>query len=113
MNGGTDSVSLFSDVAQHGFVAQQEDAHGFSFGPFSATHVDDTELSAANIAATSVSETAILPNISCFLTCLRLPVEADVRFLARTTRNAQLSTRTAKLNRYQLVKVNHRRDGKT
>jgi hypothetical protein len=29
VNGGTDSVSRFSDVAQQGFVAQQGDAHLF------------------------------------------------------------------------------------
>ena len=80
MNGGTDSVSRFSDVAQHGFVAQQGDAHAFCLGAFANAHVDDTELSAKIIAATSVSETAILPNISHFLTRLRLSVEAGVRF---------------------------------
>ena len=80
MNGGTDSVSRFSDVAQHGFVAQQGDAHAFCFGAFANAHVDDTELSAKMIATNSVSETAILPNISHFLTRLRLSVEAGVRF---------------------------------
>ena len=80
MNGGTDSVSRLSDVAQHGFVAQQGEAHGFWFGALSNTHVDDAELSATNIAATSVNETAILPSISCFLTRLRPFVEAVVRF---------------------------------
>jgi hypothetical protein len=68
-------------VAQHGFVAQQGDAHAFRFGALNNTHVDETEPSAKSIAATSVSETAILPTISWFLTCLRLSVEADVRFL--------------------------------
>ena len=68
-------MSRFSDVVQHGFVVQHGDAHAFWVGGFSATHVDDAELSATNIAATSVSETAILANISGFLTCLRLFVE--------------------------------------
>lgn len=80
MNGGTDSAFRFPDVAQHGFVAQQGDAHVFWFGSFGNTHVDDTELSAISIASTRVSETAILANISGFLTSLRLFVEADVRF---------------------------------
>jgi hypothetical protein len=80
VNGGTDSVSRLADVAQHGFVAQQGDAHAFLFGALNNTHVDDTELSAKSIAATSVSETAILASISRFLTCLRLSVEPSVRF---------------------------------
>jgi hypothetical protein len=67
VNGGTDSVSRFPDVAQHGFVAQQGDAHAFWFRTLSNTHVDDAELSATSIATTSVSETAILPSISCLL----------------------------------------------
>jgi hypothetical protein len=73
-------VSRFSDVAQHDFVTQQGDAHAFWFGAFGNAHVDNAELSATSIAATSVSETASLPNINCFLTRLRLPVEAGVRF---------------------------------
>jgi hypothetical protein len=87
MNGGTDSLSRFSDVAQHGFIAQQGDAHLFWLGAFTTTHVDDTEVSAKIIAATSVRGTAILLNISCLLTRLRLCVEASVRFLVRTTSN--------------------------
>jgi hypothetical protein len=67
VNGGTDSVSRFPDVAQHGLVAQQGDTHTFSFGAFIKTHVDDAELSAISIATSSVSETAILPSISCLL----------------------------------------------
>jgi hypothetical protein len=63
MNGGTDSLFRFSDVAQHSFVAQQGDAHAFWFGAFGNTHVDDTEVSAVSTATTSVSETAILLNI--------------------------------------------------
>jgi len=70
-------------------VAQQGDAHAFWLGVFGTAQVDDTEVSAKMIATTSVSETAILLNISCFLTRLRLRVEADVRFLARKTKNAQ------------------------
>ena len=66
VNGGTDSVSRFSDVAQHGLVAQQGDTHAFCFDAFSNTHVDDTDASAKSIAATSVSGTAILPNIVAF-----------------------------------------------
>jgi hypothetical protein len=97
LNGGNDSAFRFPDVAQHGFVAQQGDAHDFWFGVVGNTHVDDTELSAKNIAATSVSETAILPNITCLLACLRPSVEPAVRFWRRKTRNAQCSTRTAKL----------------
>jgi hypothetical protein len=89
-NGGIFSASRFSDVAQHGFVAQQGDAHRFWFGALSNTHVDDTEPSAKNIAAATVSETAILPNISRFLTGLRLSVQPDVRFFEPKTRNAQL-----------------------
>jgi len=73
-------VSRFSDVAQHGFVAQQEDAHAFWFAAFGNPHIDDTEVSAVSTATTSVSETAILPNINCFLTRLRPFVEAVVRF---------------------------------
>jgi hypothetical protein len=75
VNGGTDSVSRFPDIAQHGFVAQQGDAHAFWFGAFNNTHVDDTELSAITIATTSVSETASLPNIGYFLPRLRPFVE--------------------------------------
>jgi len=66
VNGGTDSVSRFPDVAQQGLVAQQGDTHAFSFGAFLNTHVDDAELSAISIATTSVSETTILPNIVAF-----------------------------------------------
>jgi hypothetical protein len=80
VNGGTDSVFRFPDVAQHGFVVQHGDAHAFSCGAFSTTHVDDTELSATNIAATSDSETTILPSISCPLTRQRPSVEDGVRF---------------------------------
>ena len=80
MNGGTDSLFRFPDVAQHGLVAQQGDAHAFSVGALRNAHVDDIEPSATNIAPTSVSETAILPSISCFLTRLRPFVEAGVRF---------------------------------
>ena len=81
MNGGTDSVFRFPEVAQHGFFAQQGDAHAFWFGAFSNAHGDDTELpDAISIAATSASETAILPNISCFLACVRPSVEPGVRF---------------------------------
>jgi hypothetical protein len=57
----------FSDVAQHGFVAQQGDAHAFWLGAFDDAHVDDTEAPAKTIATTSVSETATLPNIRFFL----------------------------------------------
>jgi hypothetical protein len=80
----------FPDVAQQGFVAQQGDAHAFWFGVSSDMHVDDTEPSAKIIATTSVNETAILPNIGCFLTRLRPSVEGGVRFLSRITKNAQL-----------------------
>lgn len=57
----------FSDVAQHGFVAQQGDAHAFWLGALDDAHVDDTEAWAITIATISVSETATLPNISFFL----------------------------------------------
>ena len=80
MNGGTDSVFCFLDVAQHGFVAQQGDAHAFWFGAFANAHVDDTEVSAVSTATTSVSETAILLSIICFLAPVRPSVEAGVRF---------------------------------
>lgn len=80
MNGGIDSALRFPDVAQHVFPVQQGDAHAFWFGAFSNTHFDDTELSAISIAATTVSETAILPSISCFLPRLRRSVEAGVQF---------------------------------
>jgi hypothetical protein len=56
-----------SDIAQHGFVAQQGDAHAFWLGAFDDVHVDDTEACAITIATISVSETATLPNISFFL----------------------------------------------
>jgi hypothetical protein len=80
VNGGADSVSRFSDVAQHGFVAQQGDAHAFCLGVFANAQVDDTELSAKTIATNSINETAILPSIGYFLTRLRPFVEAGVRF---------------------------------
>jgi hypothetical protein len=89
-------VLRFPDVAQHGFVAQQGDAHAFSFGAFSNTHVDDVEPSAISIATTSVSEIAILPSISSFLACLRPFVETDVQFQDCNTTNAHSSTRSAK-----------------
>jgi hypothetical protein len=57
----------FSDVAQHGFVAQHGDAHAFWLGAFDDVHVDDTEAWAVTIAIINVSETATLPNISFFL----------------------------------------------
>ena len=57
---------------------------------FGTAQVNDTELSAKMIATNSVSETAILLNISCLLTRLRLRVETGVRFLAQKTKNAQL-----------------------
>ena len=79
MNGGTDSLFPFPDVAQHGLVGQQGDAHAFWFSAFTNAHLDDTELSAIAIASTSVSETAILPSMSCFLPRLRPFVEDGVR----------------------------------
>jgi hypothetical protein len=57
----------FSDVAQHGFVAQQGDAHAFWLGEFDDAHVDVSEAWAIAIATISVSETATLPNIRFFL----------------------------------------------
>jgi len=90
VTGGTFSASRFSDVAQQGFVVQQGDAHTFWFGALSTTQVGDAEPSAKSIAVTSVSETAILLNISRFLTRLRLSVEAIVRFLGQKTTNDQL-----------------------
>lgn len=72
---------------------QQGDAHAFCLGVFANAQVDDTELSAKMIATNSVSETAILPNISHLLTRLRLSVEAGVRFSDLTTMNAQSLTR--------------------
>jgi hypothetical protein len=83
-------VLRFPDVAQHGFVAQQGDAHAFSFGVFSNTHVDDTEVSAISIATTSVSEIAILRNIRSLLACLRLSVEATFDFRAVTQQTHSL-----------------------
>jgi hypothetical protein len=83
VNGGTDAVFRFSDVVQHGFVPQHGDVHAFWLGVFTATQVEDTELCAKMIATNSVSETAILLNISCLLTRLRLFVEAGVRFLGQ------------------------------
>jgi len=80
VNGGTDSLFHFPDVAQHGLVAQQGDVHAFWFAAFTNAHLDDTEVSAIAIASTSVSETAILPSMTCFLTRLRLSVEDGVRF---------------------------------
>jgi hypothetical protein len=73
-------VFRLPDVAQHGFVAQQGDAHAFWFGTFNNPHVDDTETSAATIAATTAIETTSLLSISYLLPCLRLFVEAGVRF---------------------------------
>ena len=95
MNGATDSAFRFPDVAQQGFAAQQGEAHAFWFGTFANAHVDDTEVSAIVIATTSVSETAILLSIICFLAYLRPSVESDVRFWAGNTRNARSSTRKA------------------
>jgi hypothetical protein len=57
----------FSDVAQHGFVAQQGDEHAFWLGAFDDAHVDVSEAWAIAIATISVNETATLPNISFFL----------------------------------------------
>ena len=90
MNGGTDSLFRFPDVAQHGLVAQQGDAHAFWFGALTMAQVDDAELSAIRIATISVSETAILLNIRYFLACLRLFVETAFNFGDPKTRNAQL-----------------------